>query len=134
MPKKTREPEYVLRIFHHLDERMNAKGVVFAVETVNVFTNFRYEVLLEDRRAENEITLKILGLHTPAMLMPGKGPAVGQREYFNLKGEYTVRVSKMGKEINEFLVAISPKNITIKDGPNKSFIIAKVDPPEVTKV
>lgn len=134
MAKKAKEPEYVLRIFHHLDERTNKKAIVFAIETLKVFTSFKYEVLLEDKRSRNEIILKILGLHAPAMLMPAKGPAVGQREYVDLKGTYHVRINKMGKELNEFLVEISPKQIKIKDNPIKSFIIARVEHPEVAKV
>jgi hypothetical protein len=134
MAKKAKEPEYVLRIFRHKDERTNKKSIVFTVETVNVFTNFKYEVLLEENLSGKELTLKILGLHAPAMLMPGKGPAIGRREFVGLRGAYTVHVSKMGKEFNDFLVDISSKEISIKDDPDKSFIVARIDPPEITKV
>ena len=134
MAKKTREPEYILRIFHHKDERTSKKCVAFTVETVNVFTNFKYEVLLEDTLQGKELTLKIVGLHAPAMLMPGKGPAIGRREFSGLKGTYAVHVRKMGKELNDFVVDISPKQISIKDDPDKSFVVARIDPPEITTV
>jgi hypothetical protein len=134
MAKKVKEPEYVLRIFRHKDERTNKKSIAFTVETVKIFTNFKYEVLLQENLSGKELTLKILGLHVPAMLMPGKGPAIGRREFTGLKGEYTVHISKMEKEVNDFLVDISSKEISIKDEADKSFIIARIDPPEITKV
>jgi hypothetical protein len=132
--KKPKAPEYLLRIFPHLDEHTNSTSVVIAVETLEVFTNFRYEILLEDRRSGKVIELKILGLHAPAMLMPGKGPAQARRHYTGLKGLYTIRVFKMDKELNEFLVEFSPKKIAIRDEPVKSFVIARVDPLEITQI
>lgn len=132
MAKKT-EPEYLLRIYPHLDERTNENSVVLAIETLEIFTSFRYEILLEDKREGNTIELKIVGLHAPAMLMPGKGPARGSRSYRGLKGRYAIRINKMDKEINEFQVEFTSKKIKILDNPNKSFIIARVDPLEVTK-
>ncbi|HXG38918.1 MAG TPA: hypothetical protein VNL36_09150 [Bacteroidota bacterium] len=132
MAKKT-EPEYLLRIYPHLDERTNENSIVLAIETLEIFTSFRYEILLEDKREGNTIELKIVGLHAPAMLMPGKGPARGSRSYTGLKGRYAIRINKMDKEINEFQVEFTSKKIKILDNPNKSFIIARVDPLEVTK-
>lgn len=132
MAKKT-EPEYLLRIYPHLDERTNEKSVVLAIETLEVFTNFRYEILLEDQRKGNTIELKIIGLHAPAMLMPGKGPARGSRSYTGLKGRYTIRINRMGKEIEEFQVEFTSKKIKILDEPNESFIIARVDPLEISR-
>lgn len=132
MAKKT-EPEYLLRIYPHLDERTNENSVVLAIETLEIFTSFRYEILLEDKREGNTIELTIVGLHAPAMLMPGKGPARGSRSYTGLKGRYTIRINRMDKEINEFQVEFTAKKIKILDNPNKSFILARVDPLEVTK-
>jgi hypothetical protein len=133
MAKKT-EPEYLLRIYPHLDERTNERSVVLAVETIEVFTNFRYEILLEDRREGKTLELKIIGLSTPALLMPGQGPARGIRSYTGLKGRYTIRINRMEKETNEFLVEFSPKRIAILDNPRKSFIIARVDPLEISRL
>ncbi len=133
MAKKT-EPEYLLRIYPHLDERTNEQSVVLAVETIEVFTNFRYEILLEDRREGNTLELKIIGLSTPALLMPGQGPARGIRSYTGLKGRYTIRINRMEKETNEFLVEFSAKRIAILDNPRKSFIIARVDPLERSRL
>jgi hypothetical protein len=132
MAKKT-EPEYLLRIYPHLDERTNERSIVLAVETLEVFTNFRYEILLEDRREGNTIVLKIIGLQAPAMLMPGQGPARGVRSYANLKGRYTIRINRMEKETNEFLVEFTAKKITILEKPMKPFIIARVDPLEISR-
>ncbi|MCI0706380.1 MAG: hypothetical protein L0Y80_02715 [Ignavibacteriae bacterium] len=134
MEKKPREPEYVLRLYAHVDERTQQQGVVFAIETAEIFTNFRYDITLEDKRDGNDIELKIIGLHAPAMLMPGKGPALGTREYFDLDGVYTVRVNKMNKEVSEFSIEITPDRIYIKKHPNDSFIIAKIDGLKVTKI
>ena len=126
--------EYVLRIYPHLEERTEKKGIVLAIETVEIFTNFRYDIVLEDKRNGNDIELKIIGLHAPAMLMPGKGPAVGTREYFDLNGIYSIRINKMDKELNEFSVLITPERIYIKKHPVNAFITAKIDGLQVTKI
>jgi hypothetical protein len=134
MGKKAKEPEYILRIYPHLDERTGKQGIVLAVETVEIFTNFRYDILLEEKRDGNAIDLKIIGLHAPTMLMPGKGPALGKREYFDLNGIYTVRVNKMDKDLSEFSIQLTPEKLFIKKHPNDSFIIAKIDNLKVTKI
>ncbi len=121
--KKKRDPDYTLNIFHYYDEKTKRNVVVFLIQTTRIFTNFRYEILLEDELNENDINLKITGLHVPELLMPQVGPAQGRRDYINLKGTYRVIITKQDKTVNEFSVDISPDKIDIKHKPQKPFIL-----------
>jgi hypothetical protein len=131
--KPRHEPEYVLRIFHHFDERTNVREVVFQIETVKIFTHFDYEVLLEDSIKGKTIELRILGIHTPTMLMPSTGPARGRRGYVGLKGTFTVRVIKLNGASTELAVRLSADSIELVEPVPTSFVLAQVDPMEITR-
>ena len=100
--KKKRNPDYTLNIFHHYDEKTKRNVVVFLVQTTKIFVSFRYEILLEDEIVDNEIHLRIKGLHVPELLMPQSGPAQGRRDYTQLEGTYHLVVTKKDKTVNEF--------------------------------
>jgi len=126
--KNKRDPVYTLNIFPHYDEKTKRDVVVFLVQTTKIFVSFRYEILLEDIQTDDNITLKITGLHVPELLMPQTGPAQGRRDYVNLNGTYTVVVVKPDKTENEFSVEISPMDIDIKRKPRIPFILVSKDP------
>ncbi len=126
--KNKRDPVYTLNIFPHYDEKTKRDVVVFLVQTTKIFVSFRYEILLEDIQTDDNITLKITGLHVPELLMPQTGPAQGRRDYVNLNGTYTVVVVKPDKTENEFSVEISPVDINIKRKPRSPFILVSKDP------
>jgi len=115
-------PEYVLHIFHATDDLSQERVVVFLVRTVKEFVSFGYEILLEDSRRDREINMKILGLHTPAMIMPGTGPAYGVRAYQNLSGFYQLSVAKLNRSTNEFTIKITPDAIALVQSPSNPFI------------
>ena len=124
---RKREPEYTLNVFRQYDERTKTTPVVFLVQTTKIFVSFRYEILLEDELREREIHLKIVGLHAPTLLMPGSGPAQGQRNYESLRGTYMLRVIKQDKSTNEFEIEITPKSITVTKEPATPFVMISTE-------
>lgn len=123
MPRKKKtEPEYRLRVFPARDERSGTSVVVVAVETIKEFVNFNYEILLEERKVGTTIHLKILGLHTPASVMPGVGPARGLRVHPQLEGLVSITVTKPDGEVNRFEFEIEKRSITIKKMPEEPFL------------
>jgi hypothetical protein len=125
--RKKPEPEYRLRVFHHHPET-GKHSVAVAIETLKEFVSFRYEVLLEDQRIENEIHVRILGLHAPVSVMPGTGPARGVRFYTSLSGPVTIQVKKLNGEKNEFAVTINRTSISLVGGPRQPFVLFSTDP------
>jgi hypothetical protein len=126
--KKKRNPDYTLNIFHQYDEKTKRNVVVFLVQTTKIFVSFRYEILLEDEIVDNEIHLRIKGLHVPELLMPQSGPAQGRRDYTQLEGTYHLVVTKQDKTVNEFSLHITQESVDIKQKPKTSFIIISNDP------
>ncbi|MBM4160196.1 MAG: hypothetical protein FJ217_03760 [Ignavibacteria bacterium] len=128
--RKTRrhEPEYVLHIFHHTDERTQKPVVVFVIRTVKEFTHFNYHILLDAALTGHSIQLKILGLRTSTLIMPGMGPAQGRKDFGQLKGAYHLTVTKLDGESNSFLLNISPNQVTIEGGPPRPFVLAVDEP------
>ncbi len=131
--KKRREPEYLLRVFHHLDNRTKRNTVVFQVETLKIFKHFNYEVLINDRMEHALIELNILGIHAPLMVMPGTGPAKGRKEYSNLRGTYTVRVAKPNRVSEVLRIRFTKNSITIVEPPPKGFLLVSADSMEITE-
>ena len=126
--KKHRDPEYSLHVFHHFDERTRRALQVFLVETIKEFTSFNYEILLDAVIRERLIQLKILGLRTTPLIMPGVGPANGHRDFTNLLGSYNLSVIKLNGETNDFQVDVAPSEITVQGNPAHPFIIVSNTP------
>lgn len=120
--KKQKEPEYTLHIFRHRDERINTTGIVFLVQTVKEFTNFKYQILLEGGLRGKTIELNILGLRTTPLIMPGTGPAIGRKDFPDLKGSYALMVAKLDGDKNQFQLELTAKKITITQMPSQAFI------------
>lgn len=123
MPRKKNrvEPEYILRVFHFRHET-GKKSVAVVLETVKEFVSFNYEVLLDDHRAEKEVHLKILGLHTPVSIMPGTGPARGVRFYTPLSGNVSFHVKKLDGNEDRFVVNIGRTSVKLVSSPKQPFI------------
>lgn len=126
--KKNRAPEYSLHVFHHFDERTRRSLQVFLVQTIKEFTSFGYEILLDAVLRERLIQLKILGLRTTPLIMPGVGPAKGYRGFTNLKGSYVLSVIKLDGETNDFQVDVTPSHMGIKGDPAHPFILVSNTP------
>ena len=121
--RKRRDPEYLLHVFHREDERTGKSSVAFLVRTVRDFTSFNYEILLDASILEQSIRLKILGLRTTPLIMPGIGPARGLREFEDLRGAYTLHVVKPDGETNEFMLTVTSSQITLGGSPLRPLIL-----------
>ena len=128
--KKLRSPEYSLRVIHQFDERLRRVMQVFIVQTLKEFTSFEYEILLGLARQERIIELKILGLRTTDLIMPGVGPARGTVELTGLQGPYDVRVLKLDGELNEFHLEVKPGGIALTGLSPHPFVVSAVTPVE----
>lgn len=126
--RKRRDPEYALHVFHREDERTGRASVAFLVRTVKDFTSFNYEILLDASIQERTIRLKILGLRTTPLIMPGIGPAQGIREFENVRGSYTLHIVKPDGEINEFQLNVTSSQITLDGSPLRPFILVSNEP------
>lgn len=114
--------EYRALITQRYNEREKQTVTVFALRTVNEFTNFRYEIVVLPELFDQTIRLNIHGLRTPQVALPGSGPAMCEVEYRNLDGVYTLIVSKLDRGENNFEVSISGKHITIDKTPQEKFV------------
>jgi len=126
--KKHRDPEYSLHVFHYFDERIRKVLQVFLVQTVKEFTSFNYEILLDVTVQDRMIQMKILGLRTTPLIMPGVGPARGRRDFTNLHGSYQLNVIKLNGETNEFHVDLTPSSISVSGTPASPFITVSDTP------
>lgn len=126
--KKRRDPEYVLHSYHHTDERTGNPAIVFHVRTVKEFTSFNYEILLDCSVLERTIQLRIIGLRTTPLIMPGMGPAQGRKELEHLNGAYTLVVRKPDGETNQFNLHVLPDRITMDGSPARPFILISNEP------
>ena len=126
--KKHRDPEYSLHVFHHFDERVRKVLQVFLVQTVKEFTSFNYEILLDVAVRDRTIQMKILGLRTTPLIMPGVGPARGRQDFTELRGSYQLNVFKLDGETNEFQVDLTPSSISITGTPTSPFITVSNKP------
>jgi hypothetical protein len=132
--RKRRDPEYALHVFHHEAERSGKTAVAFLVRTVKDFTSFNYEILLDAKIQERTVRLKILGLRTTPMIMPGIGPARGMREFENLQGKYELVVVKPDGETNEFQLSIASSQITLGGSPVRPFILVSSEPAVLSRI
>jgi hypothetical protein len=114
--------EYRLLITPKYKERENKTVILVALRTVSEFTNFLYEIIVEDSVNDNNLLLSIHGLRAPQVSLPGTGPAVFKKEFTGFNGTYTVVVTKLNREENLFTVNISNKKVTIENSPNEKFV------------
>jgi hypothetical protein len=126
--KKQRDPEYSLHIFHYYDERVRKTLQVFLVQTTKEFTSFNYEILLDVAIEDRVIQLRILGLRTTPLIMPGIGPARGRRDFTDLRGSYVLSVIKLDGETNEFQLELNASSIAIGGTPTTPFITVSNKP------
>ncbi|MEK6756139.1 MAG: hypothetical protein AABZ02_08315 [Bacteroidota bacterium] len=129
--RRHREPEYALHIFRHLDERTQKTSVVFLLQTTKEFTNFNYQILLDASLDNRAIQLRILGLRTTPLIMPGVGPARARKDFANLEGVYKLSVTKLDGESNQFRLHISRTQVKIDESPPRPFVVISNVPVEL---
>lgn len=121
-------PEYILHVFRPQRNYHGRQPLLFLVRTTKEFANFGYEILLDDKVEGNTIKLKILGLHTPASILPGIGPAKGFRSYDAIEGKILLSVQKLDGETNEFSLKAFPDHLSVLRVPKDPFITLSLEP------
>ncbi|HWP82285.1 MAG TPA: hypothetical protein VNN76_06490 [Bacteroidota bacterium] len=129
MPRKKREPEYVLHIFFGKNEETREDVIVFLIQTTKVFLYFNYQILFDGKIKGNTIELNIRGLRTPPVTLPALGPATGRFEIPRVWGIFTLVVKKLKRDVNEFRLEITDSRITVLDSPPKSFLLIQTNQP-----
>lgn len=121
VPKRP-QVEYRLLITPQIDERTKRVQTYMAVRTMQEFTNFRYDLVVDHKVEGAVLRFDIQGLRAPRMTMPGFGPAVFETKANHLKGKFNVVVHKLDKETNLFRVRISDREVVVEQRPDKPFI------------
>ena len=114
--------EYVLLITPRYNEQKKRLVTVVALRTVKEFSNYRYEMIVENSLDDRRLRLNIMGLRPPELTFPGLGPATFETEYDNLNGSYEVVVTKLHKDVNIFRVHITPEKAVVKESPKSRFV------------
>ena len=114
--------EYRLLITPKYKEREKVTVTLVALRTITEFTNFQYEIVVEDSVEDRTIQLGIHGLRAPRMSLPKMGPAIFEKEYSDLKGKFTIIVTKLDQVENSFEVSISKTKVVIQNGPQNQFV------------
>ncbi len=120
--KKKAEIEYRLLIVPAFDETLQKHGTLFLVETVKQFTNFNYQILIEDSLVRRTLTWKIHGLSAPAMSMPAVGGAKFDKIYFDLNGTLHFTIFKKDGHENTVTVKVLPGGIKVVELPEHPFM------------
>ena len=122
--------EYRLLVMPTYKEREKRVVTLFGLRTINEFSSFHYEIIVETDVSGKTIRLDIHGLRAPQVTIPGSGPAVFRQEFPGLHGAYSLVVKKLDKLENTFSLSISDEKVTLKESPEKRFIDVVTIPEE----
>ena len=67
--------EYRLLITYRYSEQLKMMVVHVALRTIEEFSNFRYEIVVQDYIDNNYLKLEVHGLRAPKSTLPSFGPA-----------------------------------------------------------
>jgi len=114
LPKST--IEYRLSIIPSYSEQKKKRYLLFVLETVREFSSFQYDLVVDEKMNSNTITLKIQGLKPHPLTMPGFGSAQFRKEYYGLRGTYTLNIIRQDRAKNQFRIHVSGKKVEIVKG------------------
>jgi len=122
MPKKKQKLEYRVYVFPIYDEGSRKRSTLFRLETVEEFSAFQYEIAVEEKTADRRIEWKIRGLRSPAVTLPGTGPATFTKDYESLKGQYEFALRKLDGRENIFTLEIGEQRVSVLKAPRERFV------------
>lgn len=105
--------EYTLRIGKSFHKETSKQCYRFLFETIEEFNYFHYLITIEHKQSDGEIHFKILGLRPKGITLPGNDKAKYSIDFFDMKGEYKIKVFKPGDTMNEFQIKISSKGVQV---------------------
>jgi len=120
--KKHIDLEYRLLVVPAFDETLQKHGTLFLVETVKQFTNFNYQILVEESCRKHSVTWKVHGLSAPAMSMPAVGGAKYDKIYFDMIGTVHFTMIKKDGQENTVTVKVGPTGVKVVELPSHPFM------------
>jgi hypothetical protein len=114
--------EYRLLIYHKYSPQFKAMVIRVVLRTIDEFSNFLYEIVVEDIIKGNTLSLNIHGLRAPRQTLPAFGPATFTKEYRNLEHVEEIVVAKLDGMKNTFHVKISKDSVILKKSPKDNFV------------
>jgi hypothetical protein len=113
---------YSLRVAPVIDDKEGKRKTRFTLETSQLFASFVYDLSVQERRDDNHIHFKILGLRPPQLTMPAAGRATFERDYDDLSGMCHVTVETIDGKTNTFKLRIGKDRISLLQSPPKKFV------------
>lgn len=129
MPRRKKEhpPDYQLTVTPHINERTYQPITLFVLETAQSFAAFRYELTVDEKIENKNVTFRILGLKTPSLSLPSSGKARFVKEYSGLKGTYMITVIGLDGVPITCSLKISEKKVGILERPSASSLLLHVN-------
>lgn len=118
---------YNLHIFSQYDETLNKKYVVFRIETVKEFENYKYEIDVNFFQRGNQLIFRMRGLKQTKVYLPGGGKAFFEKKIENLQGNFKIEIIGINKKVNSFEINIHGDLIKIISYPKDSFLNIQVN-------
>jgi len=122
--------EYRLLLTPRYDERLKKYLTHAAIRTVNEFSSFRYEIIVNPSVKGNLLGFHIQGLRAPQVTLPHSGPAMFECDFPDLDGTYDVVVTKLDHAENRYTVTISRTGVIVQSSPAQRFIDIVTDKEE----
>ncbi|HLX11270.1 MAG TPA: hypothetical protein VKS81_00525 [Bacteroidota bacterium] len=105
--------EYRLLVTYRINEQTKKRVVLVALRTVEEFSNFRYEIVVQDSIRDSVLLLDVHGLRVSQKTLPSAGPAIFRKEYPDLLGVSRIVVSKLDRELKSFAITVSKNDIAV---------------------
>ncbi|MBI3189826.1 MAG: hypothetical protein HYZ33_04190 [Ignavibacteriales bacterium] len=122
-PRVTKNPiEFRLLVTLHYDEIQKKQLLLIGLQTIKEFTNFQYDIVVDDALDGSRLTLNILGLRAPKGTLPRIGTAQFTKMYEKPSTIKNIVVRKMDKKENSFVVSVTKLKIRVKEQPLKAFV------------
>ena len=120
--KKRPHLEYRLFVLPSFNEVTKKYSTVFRLETIKEFSNFSYEIAVEEMIVGSSIRWKIHGLRSPGISLPSTGPAAFTKKHNNLSGMYEFTLTKLDGAENTFTFHIHDGEVSLVKSPRQKFL------------
>ena len=112
-PEREQAAEFRLQVSPAVSERSGRPVTLVVLQTVKSFSTFRYALAVDDRRENDTLHLKVLGLRTPSLDLPATGPAEFRKEYEDLSGDIRIVVEGMDGAHSSVDTHITPGRVAV---------------------
>ncbi|MFI5251162.1 MAG: hypothetical protein ACHQQQ_01915 [Bacteroidota bacterium] len=114
--------EYRLLASYKYSPTFKKMVIYIALRTIEEFSNFLYEIVVEDKIKGNTLCINIHGLRPPRQTLPSFGPASFEKEFPNMENIEEIIVQKLDGFENAFQVKLLRDNMIIRKSPKETFV------------